>query len=72
MTALGESKEGVHLFTYQNNNAAFQTLADATVAATEAIIADHEMARDSFKWINQSWQEVQQDKDGLHGMKHVK
>lgn len=56
--------ETVRLFTYSRSEEIYQRVADATVAATEAIIADHEMAHDSYRWIDQSWQEVQTEKDG--------
>lgn len=56
--------DAVRLFTYRSGEETFQRMADATVAATEAIIADHEMAHDSYRWIDQSWQEVQTEKDG--------
>ena len=64
MNTLVKSEAAVQLFTYQKGSAAFQTVAAATVASTEAIIADHEMAYDSFRWIDRSWQAVQQEKDG--------
>jgi hypothetical protein len=56
--------ETVRLFTYSKGEATFQRVAAATVTATEAIIADHEMAYDSYRWIDQTWQEVQTEKDG--------
>ncbi len=54
----------IKLFAYHQGSEAFQTLAQATVSSTEAIIADHTMAHDSFVWIDQSWEEMQRDKDG--------
>ncbi|MCB0084075.1 MAG: hypothetical protein KDE47_24220 [Caldilineaceae bacterium] len=56
--------DAVRLLTYTGGEETFQRMADATVAATEAIIADHEMAHDSYRWIDQTWQEVQTEKDG--------
>lgn len=66
-SAIGETlgaESQVKLFTYQQGSPPFQTMADATIAATETIIADHEMAHDSYRWADQSWQEVQREKDG--------
>jgi hypothetical protein len=63
MAALIEDND-VRLFTYTRDEETFQRIADATVSATETIIADHEMAYDSYRWIDQSWQEVQAEKDG--------
>lgn len=63
MTALIDDDE-VRLFTYTKDEETYQRVADATVAATETIIADHEMAYDSYRWIDQTWQEVQTEKDG--------
>jgi hypothetical protein len=63
MAALIEDDD-VRLFTYTKAEARFPRVAEATVAATAAIIADHEMAYDSYRWIDQSWQEVQTEKDG--------
>jgi AcrR family transcriptional regulator len=54
----------VQLFTYRKETPASQRLADATVESRRATIADHEMAYDSFVWIDQKWREVQQEKDG--------
>jgi hypothetical protein len=35
------------------------------VAATQAIIADHEQAADSAKWLRMSWDKVQRYRDGI-------
>ena len=64
MMALADAEAGVKVFSYQRGSQAYQTFAEVTVASTEEIIADHKMAYDSFKWIDQNWQEVQQEKDG--------
>ena len=44
--------------------AAFDLFAEETVKATETIIADEVMSRDSHAWFDKNWQEVQRDKDG--------
>ncbi len=64
MAEIAAADPRVRLFAYRKGTPAFLQLADATVTSTEAIIADHEMAHDSYVWIDQSWQEVQQEKDG--------
>jgi hypothetical protein len=63
-TALADD-ETVQILTFAQETPAFATLAAATIASTEAIIADAAMAYDSFRWINPSWQAVQQNKAGL-------
>jgi hypothetical protein len=42
-----------------------QRVADLTVAATEAFIADPEQAHDSDSWFRLDWTQVQQHRDGL-------
>ncbi len=66
MPSLFNDADGVNvnLFTFESGSQAFNQLADATVQATEFIIADTEMSRDSHAWFDSSWQEVQRDKDG--------
>jgi hypothetical protein len=39
--------------------------ADATVAATEAIVADDDQSRASFNWMRRTYDEVQRYRDGL-------
>lgn len=56
--------EDIVLFLYQPSQPGFQLLANGTVAATEYIIADAEMSRDSHAWFDKNWQEVQREKDG--------
>ncbi|MEM6429191.1 MAG: twin-arginine translocation signal domain-containing protein [Deinococcota bacterium] len=53
------------LFFYTPNQPEFAQLVTATVSATEFIIADADMSRDSHAWFKRNWQEVQQDKDGV-------
>ena len=64
LAEISETEDGVKLYFFQKGEQAFQTMADATIDATEAIIADHAMAHDSFAWVDQSWQEMQREKDG--------
>ncbi len=51
------------LFLFQAGTA-FNTFAEETIKATETIIADKIMSRDSHAWFDKNWQEVQQGKDG--------
>jgi hypothetical protein len=43
-----------------------QQFAEATIQATEDIIADAEMIHDSDRWFRNSWQELQQERSGVH------
>lgn len=56
--------ENVQLSTFTSDSQAFTRLAEATVQATEFIIGDSEMSRDSHAWFKHSWQQVQRDRDG--------
>jgi len=42
-----------------------RTLGEQIVAATQAIVDDREQSRDSGAWFRNSWDEVQQHRDGL-------
>ncbi|MEM6283844.1 MAG: twin-arginine translocation signal domain-containing protein [Chloroflexota bacterium] len=64
MVQLAETERDVKLFTYQKGSNEFQKMADATIAATATIITDHDMAHDSFAWVDTNWREVQEEKDG--------
>ena len=44
--------------------AVFDLFAEETVNATETIIADEIMSKDSHAWFDKNWREVQRDKDG--------
>lgn len=63
LTALNPDPE-LRLFLFSKPEDSFERLAAMNIAATEQIIADHAMAYDSFRWIRQSWQDVQTYKDG--------
>ncbi len=63
LLALGTSAD-MRVFVFRRDTPAFQLLVDATVKATEQIIADATMSHDSHAWFNRSWQELQRDKDG--------
>jgi len=54
----------IKLMLYSQPDAAHQQFANLTVQATEQIITDTAMAHDSFRWIHQSWDDVQTYKDG--------
>jgi len=54
----------VRLFLFQRGSAAFDRFSESTVASTETIINDHDMAYDSYRWVDQSWEELQEEKDG--------
>jgi hypothetical protein len=43
-----------------------QPLAEATIQATEDIIADAEMIHDSDRWFRHGWQELQRERSGVH------
>jgi hypothetical protein len=55
----------IKLFFYTPDQPEFAQLVSATVAATEFIIADADMSRDSHAWFKRNWQELQEDKDGV-------
>ncbi len=61
MTTLTGADTKLFLF---EEGAAFNAFAEETVRATEAIVADATMSRDSHAWFDKNWQEVQGDKDG--------
>ncbi|MEM7132139.1 MAG: twin-arginine translocation signal domain-containing protein [Chloroflexota bacterium] len=64
MAALVADDVNVRIFTYGKDAQPFQQIAQATIASTEAIVADHEMAYDSYRWMSLTWDEVQEEKDG--------
>ncbi len=59
----GDPELRVFLFT---SAAERQKFAQATIQATEEIIADSVMAHDSHRWFRSSWQDLQQYKSGPH------
>lgn len=61
MRALIEADTRLFLF---EEGTAFNTFADETIKATETIIADEVMSRDSHAWFDKNWREVQRNKDG--------
>ena len=42
-----------------------RSFGDLTIAATEAIVADHEQSEASHKWFRSDWDDLQRHKDGL-------
>jgi hypothetical protein len=63
LVALNDSSNtSVFLFTHGQQS--HKSLSDATIAATEYIIADTQMSHDSHRWFDKSWEELQRDKDG--------
>lgn len=61
MTALTGADTKLFLF---QEGTVFTTFVEETVKATETIIADEVMSRDSHAWFDKNWQEVQREKDG--------
>ena len=55
--------EDTKLFLFEEG-AAFNTLVEETVKATETIVTDKAMSHDSHAWFDENWREVQRDKDG--------
>lgn len=63
MQALNTDSD-IQIIFYSRPDATYQQFTDLSVQATELIIADMVMAHDSFRWIRQSWDDVQTYKDG--------
>ena len=66
LAAFAEPQSNVQLHMYHKHTPQFTQVLNATLAATAAIIADHEMAYDSYVWFDQSWEEVHREKDGIY------
>lgn len=64
MEILVEVSQAIKLLTYSKTTQSFQQIADATLASTEAIVADHKMAYDSYRWMALTWDQVQAEKAG--------
>lgn len=58
------TNQNVQILFFNHLEPTYQQFADLSIQATEQIIADEAMAYDSFRWIRQSWDEVQNQKDG--------
>ncbi len=58
--------DNIRLFTYRQQTPTFDTFVQHTVESTEAIIADEQMSHDNHRWVKQSWNAVQEDKDGVY------
>ena len=61
MARMGDDDIRLLLFTEEPQRSRF---AEAVVAATEAIVADHEMVRDSQRWFRSTREEVAKHRDG--------
>ena len=59
-----ETGPDIKLMLFNKPNSERQQFIDLMVQATEQIIDDEKMAHDSFRWIRQSWEDVQTYKDG--------
>jgi hypothetical protein len=64
MTMLVNAQSDVRIFLYAAGSDAYDQLASTTIQATETIIADHDMAEHGYAWVDTTWQEVHQGKDG--------
>lgn len=58
--------DNLRVFLLRSEDPFFQSFADTTQQATAQIIANEEMAQDSFQWIRQSWEDVHTYRDGLY------
>jgi hypothetical protein len=64
MQALLGGREDIRLLLYGEGPAKAR-LGEIAVAATEDIVADHEMAMDSARWFRFDWRSVQEHRDGV-------
>ncbi|MED4400382.1 hypothetical protein ABET41_18925 [Metabacillus fastidiosus] len=60
--SLDEKNVNIKWFT---SNSEKQAVGEAILSATKAITEDEEMSTDSHKWFRNSWDEIQEKKDGL-------
>jgi len=54
----------IRVVTFIRGQDSHTRLSEATVAATEFIIADSQMSHDSHRWFDKNWEELQRDRDG--------
>jgi hypothetical protein len=64
LAALGAELPGTRVIWF-NTPEARSRVGGLIVAATEAIIADHQQSADSAKWFRASWQQLQEMRDGI-------
>jgi hypothetical protein len=64
MQRMADGDVDIQVFTYAEMTGREQ-FADVVIKATEAIIADPPMVKDSEKWFRHNWDEVQQLRDGV-------
>jgi hypothetical protein len=58
------SEPDVQLFLFTSESDK-QEMGDLVIQATEAFIADQEMSADTFGWTRKTWQELQENRDGI-------
>jgi hypothetical protein len=64
MLALAGAQDDIRLFLFGDGPAKAK-LGDIIIAATEDIVADHEMAMDSARWFRFDWRSIQEHRDGV-------
>lgn len=64
LSNLGTEFENVRVFWF-TQDPEYAMFGEMIVGATEAIIADEEQAHDTFVWQRQTWEEVEEHRDGI-------
>lgn len=65
LAALAENQRDLKLVLLTSDSER-QLMSKGTIQATEAIVADSVMIHDSDRWFRSSWQELQQQRSGVH------
>jgi nitroreductase len=65
MAALAEAEASEARLLWFSSNPQRAELSNLLVAATEAIIRDHDQSRSDYEWFRQTWDEIQRQRDGI-------